>query len=262
MAILFDDASSQYLVPNPTVAVVSAYPFSMGCWFRSNDATVNQHLLTVFQLLADNQNFWSLAARGAVAGDPVRFACTAAGSNNVADTTTGFTAGVWHHALAVGTSATSRTVYIDGGSSATATTNLTPGSLTQTAIGGMPDTGPDNYASADIGEAAFWSLALTAADAASLFTGASPLLVRPEGLVAYWPLLGNNVGAAGEPDLIGGAQMNWTNGPVKSDHPRIFYPCRRHSGKQAAAVAAGGPGRIITGGLLQGGQLLGGRLVA
>lgn len=40
----------------------------------------------------------------------------------------------------------------------------------------------------DISEVGYWNVALTDADVAVLAKGVSPLLVRPEGLVAYWSL--------------------------------------------------------------------------
>lgn len=41
-----------------------------------------------------------------------------------------------------------------------------------------------------VAHAAVWSTALTANEASSLYSGASPLLIRPASLAAYWPLRG------------------------------------------------------------------------
>src|SRR3990167_5322122 len=106
MARLFDDASSHYL-QNTSGSPVSAYPFTISCWFNSDDATIDQTLVSLEQA-ADTTHRWEIVLRGTAVGDPIRFRCQAGGLPSNANTSTGFTAGTWHHACAVGRSATSR----------------------------------------------------------------------------------------------------------------------------------------------------------
>jgi hypothetical protein len=56
-----------------------------------------------------------------------------------------------------------------------------------------------------------------------LSLGYSPLFVRPQSLVAYWPLIGRN---SPELELIGG-QGGTLTGTTQAEHPRIIRPKRR-----------------------------------
>lgn len=233
-ARLFADASSQFL-GNDT-APVTAAPFTMAIWGRSDDATVDQDAIWIGDKdVADN--FWTLRFQGAVAGDPLRFTVNSAAGGTSADTTTGYTANTWHHACAVEASATSHTIYIDGGSSAASTTSRSPAGADRINIGRRGDSTPTNYFSGDLAEAAVWNVALSAGDVALLAKAVSPFLVRPEALVFYCPIVGNY---SPEIDQLGGLDMTVT-GATKSAHPRVFYPSIMYAGIQAGPPAAGGP---------------------
>lgn len=110
-----------------------------------------------------------------------------------------------------------------------------------------------------IGEVGIWNGDIGAAGFAALAKGFSPLLVRPELLVAYFPLLGND---SPERDRISGLSGTITGTVAKADHPRVYMPRSRQIGKYTY-VAPGGSasvGRLINRGLVRGG-LVGGRLV-
>jgi hypothetical protein len=77
-----------------------------------------------------------------------------------------------------------------------------------------------------IAEVGVWNAILTADEMASLGKRFSPLLVRPQDLVLYAPLLGNN---SPEPDLINGAAGTVT-GTTKVSHTRIYMPRRVRAG--------------------------------
>lgn len=255
MAILLDDASSQYLVATGALAYGST-PMTFACWFRSNDGTIAQTIMSMANTLGFSE--FSLRARGDLAGDPLQARAMDEVSEAVAATTTGYTANTWHHGCAVFDSSTSRTAYIDGANSANNTTSKTPSGINSFAIGRNNDQTPGAYVSGDVAEAAIWSATLTDAQVASLATGISPLLVRAENLENYWSILGNN-SASGEIDVIARYALTWTGSPTKSAHPRMKYQHRRQARKMTtAAAAAGGMARLINGGLLQGGKLLGG----
>jgi hypothetical protein len=66
-----------------------------------------------------------------------------------------------------------------------------------------------------LAEAAIYNATLSASDAAALATGASPRLVRPDGLVMYAPLVRELL------DLRGTATLT-NNGTTVTDHPRIY----------------------------------------
>lgn len=229
---LFDDASTQFL-ENTASAPVTASPFTMAGWGNSNDATVDQAAIQIQDKDVGNHH-WKLQWQGATAGDPLRFISRSNLATATIDTTSGFTAGTWHHGAAVETSAINHTVYIDGGSDATITTSVTPTGMDSISIGRAGDSTPDAYFSGDLAEVAVWDVAFTAPQMALLAKAVSPLLVRPEALVFYCPIIGRY---SPEIDVVGGRDMTVT-GAVASAHPRIFYPSMRSLRITPSAPAA------------------------
>ena len=55
-----------------------------------------------------------------------------------------------------------------------------------------------------------------------LAAGFSPLMVRPESLIGYWPLGGAY--SNDNMDIIGGNTLTTNGGPTVETHPRIIYP--------------------------------------
>ena len=165
-------------------AVVAATPYTMACWFRTTNMTQVSALLSLTSSSTGRQ-YSTLFFRGDVASDPIDILIEAGGAQNVTRSTTGCTSGKWHHACGVFSAANSRTVYLDGGSSATNTNVVSP-SPNQTEIGAWRSS---SWFSGDIAEVGFWNAALTAAEVASLAKGVTPALVRPQSLVACLPLI-------------------------------------------------------------------------
>ena len=67
-----------------------------------------------------------------------------------------------------------------------------------------------------LAECAIYSRTLSASDAVSLARGASPPLVRPDGLVMYAPLVRDIMDTTGKATLT-------NNGTTATDHPRVYY---------------------------------------
>lgn len=208
-------ASSQYL--SHAAGVISAYPFSIACWFRSNDDTTHQTIFAMTSLTGTVRIY----IRGDVVGDPVRYDLEG-GTGNHAISGGTFVANQWHHVCAVAASSTSATLYLDGSSIGTDTDSATVPSLTLTEF--FVDQGSTvraEYFSGDIAEVGVWTAALDAAEVNALSKAAAPSLLRPGSLEAYWPLLGND---SPEPDRWGSYNLTLNNAPVKATHPRITYP--------------------------------------
>jgi hypothetical protein len=93
--------------------------------------------------------------------------------------------------------------------------------MDRTAIGTTND-GTD-FMSGDIAEAAMWDVALGDDEVLMLGVGFSPLCIRPQSLVAYWPLVGRH---SPEIDMIGKFDMTVT-GAAAANHPRIFLGHKR-----------------------------------
>lgn len=217
MARLFDDASNQYL--SNSSAVLTAAPITLACWFKSDNITAQQALVSIGK--TSDRSTFLLYCRGNVAGDPIGALSQQSAASAVANTTTGYSSGTWHHGCAVFASSTSRAAYIDGGSKGTNSTSVIPLSLDVTDIGALNwSSGRLSYFSGDIAEVGIWNVALTDAEVALLAAGLSPLFIQPANLVSYWPIVGRY---SPEIDRIGAANMTVT-GATTSDHPRIVYP--------------------------------------
>ena len=211
MARDFTSASEQLLQNNS--AVLTVVPITLVCWFNAHDIT-NDNRLIKLQDTADGYYF-TLRLDGN-ANDTVVAQAFASGGTNQAASTATYTADTWHHAAAVFVGNAERHAYLDGGNKGSETTSQTPSSIDATYIGGARN--DNGFCDASIAEAAIWNTDLTEAEIAVLATGVSPLAVRPQSLVAYWPLVGN---LSPELDFVGGYDMALTNGPTKADHPPV-----------------------------------------
>jgi len=211
-------------VPNDALsnaaAVLTATPITMACWVWTDQVTDG----AAFMSLANGgtvDDYFFLGFYGHIGGDPIT-ANTRQGANNYdAMTSTGMSVNTWHHACAVFASPTSRASYIDGGSKGTNASSSTPVGISRTAIGLIWDSSPAYFHDGRIAEAAIWNAALTDAEVAILGKGYSPLFVRPQSLVAYWPLIGRT---NPEIDIIGTYPMTENPAPNVAAHPPIMRP--------------------------------------
>ena len=247
MALLFNDVGSEYAeVDN---SPISGFPWTMACWFRSDDLTIDQVLMWLGDKdVADQYVF--LGAAGTFAGDTV-IALTDAGGISSAETSTGYSADTWHLATGVWVSSTDRRAYIDGGSKGTNTTSrVLSNASDRVSIGRAGDSTPGNYMSGRIAEAAIWDVALTDTEIARLLR--QPFrYVRPANLVAYWPLWGLH---SPEIDLSGNgrsiAKVNFDVGAGRANHAPVttFTPKWAASMPVIEAAAAAGGIRNPMGG--------------
>ena len=217
-------------------AVVSAYPFTLACWFRADLATNNNVLMGVFESSSDNNRFY-IEANGSLAGDPVR--AVAKTTTTVASASgSGYSTGTWHHACGVYTSATNRLVYLDGVAGTAATFNMTPSGMDRTSVGVLDSTTQLAFHNGAGCEYGWWNVALTADEVRALARTASPMRIRPGSLVRYDPFWGKT-----EFDLMGGTAFTLT-GTTAYQHP----PIRRIRPRMPRiAVAASGCARRLAG---------------
>jgi hypothetical protein len=118
-------------------------------------------------------------------------------------------------------SSTSRTAYINGGSSGTNTTSVVPSLLNRTNIGvqflqNAGGTSGISFANGRVAECGIWNAALTAAEVASLAKGMTCDKVRPQSLVFYAPLVRDLI------DQKGGLTITNNNGATVANHPRVY----------------------------------------
>ena len=239
MARLFNDAANQSGATG--VAVVAAPPFTMGTWVYMTDDTGNHPIMTI-------DNFASLTIGWSIngtAGPGRRIGYSGRGVGLFfVLTTTSWTVNAWHHACVVSAAANAHAVFLDGGGKATSAVNVVAAGIDDLLLG--LNERRNEWLAGRLAESAVWNAALTDAEVAILAAGYSPLFVRPQSLVAYWPLFGR---LSPEIDPVGGFDMTLVNGPTQAPHPRIIYPTRQVLSFPPSAVA---PAFLAERGVLRG----------
>jgi hypothetical protein len=207
---------------------ITGHPLTMACWMNPDtehtgcpmgigSTTEGDAIVLVTLSPGNNVHFISAESSGGFA--------EAIGS-------AASTQGVWQHLCGVLTSASDRTVYLNGGNSGNDTTSVTPTSLNRVRIGGAGvDVGGDTFFDGKVAEAAIWNVALTSAEVAMLALGFSPALIRPTALRFYAPLI-----REGAINLHGAAMT--VSGPTVSEHPRIMYSASSRITTAAASSSA------------------------
>lgn len=222
-----DWSTSNYLRSAAAPPVVAA-PLSMAVWGNATTASPAASLLMMElknSTTAVNTNVFMLFVSTSgkvsfeIAGPSTSITVGATGVAIVANS--------WFHAGGViSADGTSMSAY-NNGVRRSVTNTQTPSGLNSTVIGVDYSTGPSISRPflGQLAEAALWNIALSDSDFAMLAAGISPLLVHPEALVAYWPLIGNN---SPENNLkSNSATMSITGSLSKSAHPRIYMPKRK-----------------------------------
>lgn len=212
-------------------AVRNALPVTMACWIYPDLASADA-VMSLSTAGALNSISMQITTAGVLR---VR-SSTTAGTVNSADTTATVSAATWAHIAGVFASTTSRTAYIDGGNAVSNGTSNNPSaaSFNTTNIGCRYETTRASFWGGALAEAGIWSAALTAAEIASLSRGVSPLSIRPQSLLAYWPLIGRT---DPEIDLHGRYEMT-VNGAVAADHPRVYMPAQPFYPRKVALAAS------------------------
>jgi Concanavalin A-like lectin/glucanases superfamily len=235
VARTFVAASSQKLYA--ATAALTAAPLTLACWYR----TTTSAWKGLISLAHPSNGFTGefavgLTSAGAGIGATrvVAEVNGGTGGTSAVSSISYSQAGVWEHAAAVFTSSTARAAYLNGTNKGTATLSATPSGITDTWLGA--DIFGD-FHDGDLAEVGIWSIALSDLEVAVLAQGISPLLVRPEALVYYAPLLGQY---APEIDLVGRRNLTVT-GATAAAHPRVWLPWQR------PAVAKATTGRGVTG---------------
>lgn len=207
---------TQFLNTPTTGAVVGGMPLTMACWFYPNNVTTRY---TLMSLSNDLINWigggYLMSAMGNVAGDPVGIGTDQNGIT-AANSTAGYNAATWNHACGVFTSTTSRTVYLNGGNSATNTVSHSPTAPNAGLRIARFINNFSFYLAGQIAECGIWSAALNADEVASLAKGMTCDKVRPQNLVFYAPLVRDLI------DQKGGIAITNNNAATIANHPRIY----------------------------------------
>jgi len=149
-------------------------------------------------------------------GDKCQFAIFNGGTKIAVGTTT-LLVGVDYHLVGVYDGSTVK-IYCNGieEDSTVATGNMSSTTAPVRIGAGSGGSGTENPFDGDIGHCVIWNVGLSAREIKSLSNGISPLQIRSESLLAYWPLNGQST----EPDIVGRFNMT-VNGTTVSKEPPI-----------------------------------------
>jgi len=215
MASSFTGASSSFI--RSTSTPVTAAPLTMACWFNSTNVTAAQVMMSI-GVTAGTHRFHLAALGNAAVGDPLSAFIQGSTQDNTCNTTTSYTANKWHHAAAVFSSATIRSVFLDGGGKGSGNgTSVVPAGLNEILIAGRRISGTIGASfNGLIAEVGIWNAALTDDEILSLSKGFAPYLIRPQNLRFYNRLIRNKA-----MDLTGGRTLILSNA-FDAAHPRIY----------------------------------------
>lgn len=181
MAWEFDNDAANYLQVN--AAPVSSGPLTLFAWARPV-ASREQTILEV----GEAGQITGIRLQGNIA-NLARCEINDDDDDGSVGNASGFTNDVWHSVCGVFHSTTSRFCYIDGLTAGEGTFEVAwPTAMDVTMIGVENAATLVTPFEGGIAEAAIWNLALTLAESDMLAAGMTPLMVRPDALVGYWPL--------------------------------------------------------------------------
>lgn len=184
MSRVFVGTSSQRLLVTSTP--VTGPPFTMACWGFMTSATTQQCLVSIQSGANDRHTLTNDISARVSANSTV--ALTSVSSVTA---TNSIVANTWFHAAGVYTASNDRLAYFNGTAGTTDISSSTPSGIAQVMIGARTSSGtPGLFLTGRVAEVGIWNEALTAAEILALAQRASPLLIRPNALVGYWPLGG------------------------------------------------------------------------
>jgi hypothetical protein len=220
MARSFTSSSSQYLIA--TQSVITEPPISLSGWGRPTVTNENNAIVCLGQNGSDDR-VWIYFRQG-----KIRVAQDA-GNFKFAETTGSYSANNWYHVGATINGTTDRKVFALGEVVQDTTNSNITGGLNRCTIGDTFDSfnGHENFMQGRLAEIGVWNAILTTAEMNMLALGYSPLLIRPQNLVIYVPLVRNN-----DNDLINGLGFTTSasapgvqiNGAPLFQQVKPFYP--------------------------------------
>ena len=108
---------------------------------------------------------------------------------------------------------------MNGGNKGTNTGTRAVTGIDKVEIGSGDFWGQGGFLDGMVAEAVIYGVGFSDDEALALSQAVSPLCVRPDDILAYWPLFN-----APYLDWVGGYDMSPVNGPTDADGPPIFYP--------------------------------------
>jgi hypothetical protein len=217
-------------------APLTAAPMTMGCWMNVTNSEENTLIMEVHDASAADQSFQIIATIANA------ILWRARNSSSATATATGtFSDNTWHHVVGIEYNTSDRVAMLDGNNASTHnTTSKVPTGIDETNLGTRGGTNDDWFLNGYLAELGMWNIALSDGDVTQLALGVSPMMVRPDALVFYLPLVGLDYY-----DRVGGLTMTANGTPDKIAHPTgVIYPTQVAT-SMGAGAAAGGTSKFL-----------------
>lgn len=199
---------------------VDTTPKSFACWIKRGRATTgsDEFLMCAGTTAAPTSHYLALSISGT---DTIQARARTTSNANATSSATITDTTNWHLVVAVFTSITSRTVYVDGNAGVTDTTSKDPVTATDLfRIGATPEAAFGSEYQGLIAYPTVWNnLALTSGNVSSLWNGGAgvdPLTIQNASIVAHWRLTGN---VSPEPSSVGSFDLTLSGTTFSSDNP-------------------------------------------
>lgn len=205
-------------------APVSQIPLTIAAWVRRpSNPGADQTIVSIGD--ASNAAVGVMMSWRNVTGYKIGAGYRNSSANSYANSSLSTTSGTWYHAIAVYFSSVTTGIFVNGGNETYAGGAAITG-LDMLGIGTHRyGTTADKLLNGDVAHVGVWSVALTQAERNRLYNngiGADPRSVRPDALVAYWPLLNDD----GDQDYWGNFHLTASGSPTYAQHPPVLMRSR------------------------------------
>lgn len=209
---------SQYL---HTTSTLLSTEFTVACWMYWNAASGTRMCACEWDESGAGKHWYILSI-----GQTLYFGHSEDGTTGINKTHSATLAdATWHHVCIRFKNSTSKSVSINGvHESASA-----PGTISSTGspgftIGADPGSSYTLHWAGKAADCAAWNVSLSDAEVEAMATGLRTAnQVRPDALLAHWPL-GGLYGDTDDDRWSGAYDLTPTNSPTWADHPRLWYP--------------------------------------
>ncbi|RPJ39907.1 MAG: DUF2163 domain-containing protein [Planctomycetaceae bacterium] len=211
------NGSTQYL--KVAQSLVTQAPLTVAAWMKPTSDSASQYCVAVdVAATSGHKVAGSVGPFGSVAGDPVDAVSYDGTAFGIAATTSGYSTGAWQLVCGVFASGTSRASYLDGGSKGTNSDNRPGTGANEFIVGARRGDSALGHFAGKLGYVAVWDIDLNDAEVAELAAGVDPRSVRPEHLVACWPLVSNGNDVVGTKHLTAYGSPSWDG----ADNPPVY----------------------------------------
>ena len=226
MALSFD--GDDYLTKDYSgTGPISGYPFTMVAWFKPPEEYKDWQGFVLSDGTQTNRfgigpaNYGRWGIYNAIA--------EARTSGSFSENYSNSSPNDWAHAACVfnfASGAGARTLYVNGSGNSYSNGTGNTATIADADIIGIgygPTSGNNRLYKGGVAECAIYTAALSTAEIDALAAGYSPLFIRPDALLGYWPLGGISY-PTDYADVAQGNDLTATGAPAIVDHPPIIYP--------------------------------------